>query len=157
VLYASVFSGLVVAAVQGAIGGILFWVLGIGAPVLWGIVMAFLSLLPVLGAWMVWVPAAIYLVAVGSYIKAAILLGVGVVVISMIDNVLRPILLSGRAQMNGLLVFISILGGIAAFGLLGIVLGPILVALGSAVLEFYTAEEVEPYLPDEESPASAGN
>jgi predicted PurR-regulated permease PerM len=75
----------------------------------------------------------------------------------MIDNVLRPILLSGRAQMNGLLVFISILGGIAAFGLLGIVLGPILVALGSSVLEFYTAEEVEPYLPDEESPASAGN
>jgi predicted PurR-regulated permease PerM len=157
VLYASVFSGLVVAAVQGAVGGILFWVLGIGAPVLWGIVMAFLSLLPVLGAWMVWVPAALYLLAVGEYARAVILLVVGAVVISMVDNVLRPILLSGRTQMNGLLVFISILGGIAAFGLLGIVLGPILVALGSAVLEFYTAEDADLHLPDEESPASAGN
>lgn len=139
VLYASVFSGLVVAAVQGAMGGILFWVLGIGAPVLWGIVMAFLSLLPVLGAWMVWVPAAIYLLAVGDYVRAVILVAVGALVIGMVDNILRPMLLSGRTQMNGLLVFISILGGIAAFGLLGIVLGPILVALGSAVLEFYTA------------------
>jgi predicted PurR-regulated permease PerM len=157
VLYASVFSGLVVAAVQGALGGILFWVLGIGAPVLWGIVMAFLSLLPVLGAWMVWGPAAIYLVVTGEYIKAVILVAVGLGVIGLADNVLRPILLSGRAQMNGLLVFISILGGIAAFGLLGIVLGPILVALGSAVLEFYTAEEPLSYLPEEESPASAGN
>jgi len=144
VLYASVFSGLVVAALQGAMGGILFWVLGIGAPVLWGIVMAFLSLLPVLGAWMVWVPAAIYLLAVGDYARAAILVAVGALVIGMVDNVLRPMLLSGRTQMNGLLVFISILGGIAAFGLLGVVLGPILVALGSAVLEFYTASDAAP-------------
>lgn len=154
VLYASVFSGLVVAAVQGALGGILFWLLGIGAPVLWGIVMAFLSLLPVLGAWLVWVPAVLYLLVTGSYIKGVILLAFGALVISMVDNVLRPILLSGRAQMNGLLVFISILGGIAAFGLLGIVLGPILVALGTAVLEFYTGEEASSFLPLEDSPAA---
>lgn len=149
VLYASVFSGLVVAAVQGAIGGLLFWVLGIGAAVLWGIVMAFLSLLPVVGAWMVWVPAAIYLFVIGEYVKAVILVAAGAMVIGMVDNVLRPILLSGRAQMNGLLVFISILGGIAAFGLLGVVLGPILVALATALVEFYTMEEASPFLPIE--------
>jgi len=156
VLYASVFSGLVVAAVQGALGGLLFWLLGLGAPVLWGIVMAFLSLLPVLGAWIVWVPAAIYLLVIGEYVKAVVLLAVGALIISMVDNVLRPILLSGRAQMNGLLVFVSILGGIAAFGLLGIVLGPILVALATALLEFYTTEEASSFLPleqPEEPPA----
>jgi predicted PurR-regulated permease PerM len=159
VLYASVFSSLVVAAAQGALGGLLFWLLGIGAPVLWGIVMAFLSLLPILGAWMVWVPAALYLVGVGEYLKAVILVVVGALVISMVDNVLRPILLSGRAEMNGLLVFISILGGIAAFGLLGIVLGPILVAFASALLEFYTTAEEIPFHPAETPPppASASN
>lgn len=140
VLYASVMSGLVVAAVQGAMGGLLFWVLGIGAAVLWGIVMAFLSLLPLVGAWMVWVPAGIYLLLRGDYLRAVILFAVGALVVSMVDNVLRPILLSGRTQMNGLLVFISLLGGIAAFGMLGILLGPILVALGAAVVEYYTAE-----------------
>jgi predicted PurR-regulated permease PerM len=159
VLYASVFSGLVVAAVQGGLGGLLFWLVGLGAPVLWGIVMAFLSLLPVVGAWMVWVPAAIYLLVTGEYVKAVVLLAAGAVIISMVDNVLRPILLSGRAQMNGLLVFISILGGIAAFGLLGIVLGPILVALATALLEFYTMEEASSFLPVErpETPPAPGN
>ncbi len=141
VLYASVFSGMVVAAVQGGIGGLLFWLLGVGAPVLWGIVMAFLSLLPLVGAWLVWVPATIYLISIGETTRGIILLAAGVLIISMVDNVLRPILLSGRAQMNGLLVFISILGGIAAFGLLGLVLGPILVAFAVALLEFYTTDE----------------
>lgn len=139
VLYASMMSGLVVAGVQGAMGGLLFWSLGIGAAVLWGIVMAFLSLLPLVGAWLVWVPAGLYLLLQGQYLKAAILFVVGALVVSTVDNVLRPILVSGRTQMNGLLVFISILGGVAAFGLLGILLGPILVALGATVIEYYTS------------------
>lgn len=142
VLYASVFSSFVVAAVQGALGGLTFWFLGIPAPLLWGMVMGFLSLLPVLGAWLVWVPAVIFFVINAQYVKAAILLVTGALIISMADNVLRPLLISGRAQLNGLLVFISILGGIAAFGLVGIVLGPILVALGAAVLEAYRAARV---------------
>jgi predicted PurR-regulated permease PerM len=95
------------------------------------------------------VPAAIYLFVIGEYVKAVILVAAGAMVIGMVDNVLRPILLSGRAQMNGLLVFISILGGIAAFGLLGVVLGPILVALATALVEFYTMEEASPFLPIE--------
>ena len=140
VLYASVFSGLVVAGVQGLLGGVLFWILGLGAPVLWGMVMAFLSFLPVVGPWMVWAPAGAYLLVQGSYGKAAVVFIGGLLAVSMADNVLRPILLSGRTQMNGLLVFISILGGVAAFGLLGVVLGPILVALADAVVVAYTAE-----------------
>lgn len=141
VLYASVFSSFVVAAVQGALGGLAFWALGIGSPVLWGMVMAFFSLLPVLGAWMVWVPAVVFLLLEASYLKAVILLAAGVLIIGLADNILRPILISGRSQLNGLLVFISILGGVVAFGLLGIVLGPIVVALGVAVVEAYTTEE----------------
>jgi predicted PurR-regulated permease PerM len=159
VLYASVMSGLVVAAVQGALGGLLFWLLGIGAPVLWGIVMAFLSLLPLVGAWLVWVPAGVYLLLQAQYLKAIILFAVGALVISTIDNVLRPVLVSGRTQMNGLLVFISILGGVAAFGLLGILLGPILVALGATVIEYYTTlrptMEVHPPPPPPPAPAQA--
>jgi predicted PurR-regulated permease PerM len=140
VLYASVLSGIVVAAVQGTLGGLVFWILGIGAPVLWGVVMGFLSLLPVFGPWLVWLPAALSFVLSGDYAKAVTLAVVGAFLISMVDNVLRPILLSGQAQLNGLLVFISILGGVAAFGMLGIVLGPILVALADAVLYAYTFE-----------------
>lgn len=142
VLYASVFSGLVVAAVQGTLGGVVFWLIGIKAAVLWGVVMAFFALLPVVGPWIIWLPAVLSFLLSGQYVRAVILLALGGLVISMVDNILRPILLSGRSQLNGLLVFISILGGVAAFGVLGIVLGPILVALADAVLETYTAEDV---------------
>lgn len=144
VLYASVFSGFVVAAVQGLLGGLTFWMLGIKAPVLWGTVMGFLSLLPVVGAWLVWGPALVVFLFEGDYLRALILLGAGVLIIGLADNILRPILISGRAQLNGLLVFVSILGGVAAFGLLGIVLGPIVVALGAAVMEAYTEAPVTP-------------
>lgn len=147
VLYASVFSGLVVAVIQGSLGGVLFWMVGIGAPVLWGMVMGFLSLLPVVGPWMIWGPAAVYLLAQGHTGKALILLAGGGLVVSMADNVLRPMLISGRAQLNGLLVFIGILGGVVAFGLLGIVLGPILVALADAVVVAYASEPVAPSPP----------
>lgn len=154
VLYASVISGLVVAAVQGALGGVLFWLLGIGAPVLWGLVMAFLSLLPMVGAWLVWVPAGLYLLLRAEYLKAFILFAVGILVISTIDNILRPYLVSGHAQMNGLLVFISILGGVVAFGLVGLLLGPILVALGATVIEYYTSLSPAADLPPPPPPAA---
>ncbi len=138
-IQASLFSTFVVAAVQGALGGLMFAILGIGRPVLWGLIMAFFSLIPVLGAAIVWVPAAVIFLINGQWVKAVVLLAVGSVVIGSADNVLRPFLISGRAEMNGLLVFISALGGVVVFGFLGIVLGPMLVALGSAVLETYAA------------------
>ncbi|HXE75791.1 MAG TPA: AI-2E family transporter [Candidatus Xenobia bacterium] len=142
-LYASVTSGLIVAAVQGTLGGLTFWALGIKAPVVWGLAMAFFAFLPIVGPWVVYVPAILYFVVNEQYGRAIVLALVGIVIISSVDNVLRPILVSGRAQMNGLLVFISLLGGVIAFGLLGLILGPILVALAEATVEVYAAQQAK--------------
>jgi predicted PurR-regulated permease PerM len=130
-----------VAAVQGALGGTAFALLGIDAPVFWGVVMAFFCILP-LGAWVIWLPAALWLIATGAMLKGLILVGVGVGIVSLADNFLRPALLSERAQMNGLIIFISLLGGMSVFGLLGVVLGPILVATAAGLVEAYTNREV---------------
>ena len=135
---ASVVSSIAVASAQGAAGGVLFWALGLTAPVFWGVVMAFFSLLPVVGAWVVWLPAGIWLIATGETARGLVLLAIGGGVVSLIDNVLRPALLAGRSQMNGLLVLISLLGGIGAFGLIGIVIGPVVVATMASLLSAYT-------------------
>ena len=134
---ASVVSSIAVASAQGAAGGLLFWAVGLTAPIFWGVVMAFFALLPV-GAWIVWLPAALWLLVTGQTLRGIVLLGVGAGVVSLIDNVLRPALLAGRAQMNGLLVLISLLGGIGAFGLIGIVIGPVVVATMTSLLSVYT-------------------
>lgn len=150
-IYASVVSGIIVAATQGALGGVVFWLLGIRAPAVWGLVMAFFALLPIVGPWLVWVPAVLSFVVAAEYGRAFLLLVLGGFVISGVDNVLRPLLIAGRAQLNGLLVFISILGGIAAFGFLGIVLGPIVIAVADALVEVYTAKQ-----PLARAPAASG-
>jgi predicted PurR-regulated permease PerM len=139
-IYASVVSGMAVAIVQGVLGGITFALLGLGSPVFWGVVMTLFCLLP-LGAWVVWVPAALWLIASGDITRALILTGVGAGVIGAVDNVLRPAMLAGRASLNGLLVLIALLGGIATFGFIGIVLGPIIVATAVGLLEAYTSDE----------------
>jgi predicted PurR-regulated permease PerM len=101
--------------------------------------MAVFCLLP-LGAWVVWLPAAIWLIATGQPARGAILIVVGFGVVSAVDNFLRPMLLSGRTQLNGLLMFISLLGGVGAFGLLGIMLGPVVMAIAVALFDAYAAE-----------------
>jgi predicted PurR-regulated permease PerM len=133
---ATVTSAGIVAGVQGLLGGILFAALGIQAPVFWGVVMFFFCLLP-FGAWVVWLPAAAFFVAGGDWVRGAVLAGFGVGVVSMVDNVLRPWLLSGRARMNGLLVLVSLLGGVQVFGSLGLVLGPTLMATAIGILRTY--------------------
>jgi predicted PurR-regulated permease PerM len=133
---ATVSSAGIVAGVQGLFGGLLFAALGIQAPVFWGVVMMFFCLLP-FGAWVVWLPASILLFASGDWQRGAILAGFGFAVVSMVDNVLRPWLLSGRARMNGLLVLISLLGGMRVFGSLGLVLGPTLMATAIGILRTY--------------------
>jgi predicted PurR-regulated permease PerM len=138
-IYASVIAGLAVAAVQGLLGGLAFWLLGIEAPVVWGTVMAFFALLPVLGAWVVWLPVALYLLATGAVTKAIVLTVIGAGLVGMADNVLRPVLLSGRSSMNGLVTFVALLGGVAAFGFIGLVFGPVVVAVGTALLDAYLA------------------
>jgi predicted PurR-regulated permease PerM len=136
---ASISSGLIVAIVQGAVGGITFAMLGLGAPIFWGVMMAFFALLP-LGSWVIWGPVAAWLLLTGQVGRGIALMVIGTGVIGLVDNVLRPILLSGRTQMNGLLVFLSLLGGLAAFGLLGLVLGPIIMAFTISVVDAYATE-----------------
>jgi predicted PurR-regulated permease PerM len=139
---ASISSGIIVALVQGAVGGLAFALLGLGAPVFWGVTMAFFSLLP-LGAWIVWMPVAVWLLLTGEVGRGIAVLGIGAGGISLIDNFLRPMLLAGRSQMNGLLVFISLLGGMAAFGLIGLILGPVIMATAISFVDAYATERRE--------------
>jgi predicted PurR-regulated permease PerM len=150
---ASISSGMIVALVQGAVGGITFAFLGLGAPVFWGVIMGFFSLLP-LGAWIVWLPVAIWLLLTGEVGRGVALLIIGAGGISMIDNFLRPMLLAGRTQMNGLLVFISLLGGMGAFGLIGLVLGPVIMATAISFVDAYATERRELTVTDDLSPES---
>jgi predicted PurR-regulated permease PerM len=138
-IHASVIAGFVVAALQGALGGMTFALLGLAAPVFWGVVMAFFALLPI-GAGIVWLPAAVWLLFTGSVGRGIALIVVGIAVIGLVDNVLRPMLLSGRTQLNGLLVFVSLLGGISAFGFLGLVLGPVIMATTIGMFDVYTKD-----------------
>ncbi len=129
VIRATIKGNLVVAVVQGALGGIIFALLGIHAPVLWAAVMAFLSLLPAIGAAVVWFPVAIYLLVTGEVWRGIVLLAFGASVISTIDNILRPMLVGKDTKLPDYLVLISTLGGIAVFGLNGFVLGPVIAAM----------------------------
>jgi len=147
-IFASVTTSLVIAIVQGIICGGAFAIVGLGSPIFWGVVMGFLSLLPIVGAWPVWIPAAIWLFSTGHAGRAIVLVLLCGALGAMIDNILRPVLLGGRASLNGLLVFISVLGGIAMFGVLGVVLGPIIVATAVGILDVYSGTKVVQSRPD---------
>lgn len=137
VVEATIFGGVVVALLQGTAGGILFFFVDIPSPVFWGAMMAFLSFLPLVGAFLVFVPAALILIFGGNFVSGMIVLVVGVLVISQIDNIVRPWLIAGKTSMHTLLLFFSILGGIALFGLLGIVLGPVVAAIMLTLLRIF--------------------
>ena len=147
---ASVGAGLIVAAAQGLLGGIAFWLVGLAAPVFWGVVIAFCSLIPVVGAALVWVPAAIGLFLSGEIGHGVVMVVAGALGISMVDNVLRPLLLSGRTSVSGLVVFFGLLGGVAAFGFIGIVAGPIILVTTGSLLEMFR----RPDLADETTPTN---
>jgi predicted PurR-regulated permease PerM len=136
-IFASVISTLVAAAVHAVIGGLAFAITRIHAPIFWGVMMGFFSLVPVVGSSLIWVPAAISLVASGHAGRGILLVIICGLLVALVDNVVRPWLISGRAEMGGLVVFISVLGGISAFGLLGVVLGPIVVATAASMLDLY--------------------
>jgi predicted PurR-regulated permease PerM len=134
-LHATMYGTLVVALVQGTLGGIMFWLLGLPAPLLWGVVMGLLAVVPVLGAFLVWVPAALLLLLGGHPWQALILAVWGAVVVGGIDNVLYPILVGNRLRMHTLLVFMSLVGGIFVFGAAGLVLGPVVLTATTVLLE----------------------
>ncbi|WP_417517792.1 AI-2E family transporter [Marinobacter sp.] len=137
---ATVKGNLLIAIIQGALGGIIFWILGIGGALLWGVVMAIFSLLPAVGAALVWVPAAIYLAAVGDIVQAVVLTIFGVVVIGLADNVLRPILVGRDTKLPDYIVLLSTLGGLAMFGINGFVMGPLVAALFMAFWGIFIRE-----------------
>jgi predicted PurR-regulated permease PerM len=135
---------LVIALVQGALGGLIFWVLGIHAPVLWGALMAVFSLLPVLGAGLVWVPAAVYLLVTGALWQGLVLFAYGVLVIGLVDNILRPLLIGQDTKIPDYVVLISTLGGIVVFGANGFVMGPVIAAIFIALWAVFSASNQRP-------------
>jgi predicted PurR-regulated permease PerM len=135
---ASVGAGLMVAAVQGLIGGAAFWALGVPAPAVWAVAMAICALLPVVGATIVWIPVAAWMFLSGEITRAIVLSVICAVVLGSADNVLRPLLLSGRTSASGLVVFIGLLGGAAAFGFVGLVLGPIVLVTAGTLIDALT-------------------
>jgi len=136
-IYATIYGGIVVAIVQGFLGGLIFWVLGISSPILWGTAMALLSFIPVGGTALVWAPASLLFILQGNFLKGIILLLFGVLVISMVDNLLRPKLISSKTKIHPLLLFFSVLGGIQAFGMIGLVAGPLITTLCLTLIEIY--------------------
>ena len=136
-IFASVTSSLVAAVAHGVLGGLAFGLTGIRAPIFWGVMMGFFSLIPVVGSALIWVPAAVSLMVDGHIGMGIALMIFCSVIVGLVDNIIRPWMISGRAEMGGLVVFISILGGISVFGMLGVVLGPIVVAAGASMLDLY--------------------
>jgi predicted PurR-regulated permease PerM len=126
--------------VQGVMGGLVFFILGLPSPVLWGAVMSFLALVPVVGTFLVYVPAAVYLLSIGSVGRAVFLLIWGGVVGALSDNVLKPVIIKGGARIHPVVIFFSILGGMAFFGFSGLILGPLVTGLALAFLEIYREE-----------------
>jgi predicted PurR-regulated permease PerM len=148
VIRATVKGNIVVAMVQGALGGLIFWILDIHAPVLWGTLMAFLSLLPAIGAAIVWLPVAIYFLATGAVLNGFLLAAFGVLVIGLVDNVLRPLLVGKDTKLPDYVVLMSTIGGMALFGLNGFVIGPVIAAMFIAAWDLFSvSRQLEPLVP----------
>ena len=137
IISASVYGVVVLAVIQGTLGGLMFWWLGLPSPLLWGVVMILFATIPMLGTFVIWVPAAIYLGFTGSVSKAIILTLWGTLVIGMSDNLLRPALVGKKAKMHDLMIFFAVLGGLRAFGVLGILMGPVVLAVSLTLLEAF--------------------
>ena len=142
VVQATIKGSLIVAIMQGTIGGVIFWALGINGALLWGVLMGFMSLLPAVGTGIVWVPVAIYLLVTGDIWQGVALAAAGVLVISAVDNFVRPILVGRETRIPDFIVLLSTLGGIQLFGFHGIVVGPLLAALFLTMWEMFAASRV---------------
>jgi predicted PurR-regulated permease PerM len=144
VLSASVHGVLIVAVIQGMLCGVAFWVLGVPSPILWTLVLTVLATIPLAGSLLVWIPAALYLLATGHWVQALLLTVWCGLVVSSVDNFLRPKLVGGRARLHELFVFFSVLGGLQLFGPLGMVLGPVVLAITLALLDVLHPREAKP-------------
>lgn len=149
VIFATMYGGVVVALIQGLLGGILFACVGIPSPIFWGAIMAFLSVLPIVGAFLVYIPAGIILIIGGSWVTGLVVILIGTLVISQVDNLIRPYLISGRTAMHPLVLFFAIMGGIAVFNILGLVMGPFIAAVFLTLLKIFELK-LHPEAPPEE-------
>ena len=143
-IVSTIYGGVIVAIVQGILGGAAFAVLGIGSPIFWGSAMAIMSFVPMLGTAIVWLPASAILLFEGAYANGIGLILIGIFVISMVDNILKPLIIGGRTKMPTVVIFFTVLGGIKLFGLLGLVMGPLVFALFLSVVEMVRTIEGEP-------------
>ncbi len=134
-IHATLYGTLTVSSVQGLLGGLMFWWLDLPAALLWGVVMAILAVVPVLGAFIVWMPAALFLALEGDWGKALILALWGLMVVGTIDNLLRPVLVGRRLKLHTVLAFVSVVGGLLVFGPAGLILGPVALTTTSVLLE----------------------
>ena len=148
VVSASVYGVLTIAVLQGLLGGFAFWLLGVPSPLLWAVLMTFICMIPIAGSFLVWLPLSIYLMATGHWIKALLLIVWGALVVSTIDNFLRPKLIKNQTKLHELFVFFSVLGGISVFGLLGLVLGPVVLAITLGLLQTFRPPISEPVVAD---------
>jgi len=136
---ATVYGTLAVAVIQGTLGGLMFWLLGLPTPLFWGVVMSLLSVVPVLGAFVIWIPAAILLALDGSFGKAIVLAAWGAFVVGGIDNLLRPMLVGNRLELHTVFLFVSLVGGVVVFGAPGLILGPLAVSVTILLIEIWRA------------------
>ena len=136
-IYATIYGGILIALIQGVLGGLSFWILGLPSPIFWGSAMALFSFIPIGGTALIWAPAAVILLIGGDVLKGILLLGIGILVISMVDNILKPFFISTRTRIHPLLLFFAVLGGIQAFGLIGLIAGPLIATLFLTLIEIY--------------------
>ncbi len=151
-IVSTVYGGAAVALIQGIFGGLIYFFLGLNSPVMWGIAMSIMSFVPVLGTFSIWGPTMVYLFFQGSVLKASVLFIFGVMVISMVDNILRPLIIGSRTKMPTVLILFSVLGGIKLFGIIGYVMGPLIMAVFISVFELFRHIEDD----QEEAPQSVG-
>lgn len=140
-VHATVYETLAVAAVQGTFGGLMFWALGLPTPLLWGSVMGLLSIVPVLGAFIIWIPASVLLFLDGSWVRALVLAAWGGIVVGSVDNLLRPVFVGNRLRLHTSAAFISIIGGLILFGAPGFILGPLAATLTMVMVQFWARHE----------------
>ncbi len=134
---ATVFGTLAVSAVKGFLAGFMFWILGLPAPLLWGTIMGILSIIPLLGAYIIWVPAALYLALDGYWIQASVLVIWGILVVGTVNNILYPVLVSKKLKLHTIVAFISLAGGILVYGASGIILGPLTLTVSAFLLHLW--------------------
>ena len=144
VIHASVYGVIVIAMIQGTLGGLAFAALGLPSAVVWGVAMFFLSMVPMVGSSVIWAPTAIYLAMSGHWGKALALALLGALVIGTVDNFLRPKLVGERAGLHELLIFFSVLGGLQIWGPLGLVLGPVMIAITLALFDIIKRLSLSP-------------